>query len=318
LTDNEKSNDDETKKPEENKESERAKEPEPSKDKLVTLNMRVTPAIKEALKKISPEGKMTAKVTELIENEAKQSGAHIQIDVSYERLVSEVEEHQQELQSIKKALSSRFDLINAVAQKTTPLTVENVDTIIKGLLTYKVSSQDDFTERDKNTFINWLETWQKSKKAEKIRDKLRAEKYGVTIPEAENVDQGPAVQERYISEKDSCKCSYLPKHTLFEHNQRAFHIHDGMLHGINQFINTPQKILDRISQMGMDHTSSKEEKELIVKYLIEHGSYNQKVMVNDYFFSHNFPMPFPECMTNELIEKQKDVVPWKPEKSDRD
>jgi hypothetical protein len=305
----------ESEEPEENKQPESTKE---TSDKLVTLNMRVTPAIKEALKKIAPDVKMTAKVTELIENDFKQSGGKIQIDTSYDRLASEVEGYRRDLDSIEKALNSKFDRINDIAQRTMPLTLENVDAIIKWLLTYKVNSQDGFSEYDKKRFATWLEKWRESKNAERKLDKIRAEKYGVTIFEPENTGQGPALHERHISEEDICQCSYRPKHTLFEHNQRAFHIQDGMKHGINQFINTPEAQLDMIKQFGMEHTTSKEEKDMMIKYLHEHGTDQQKVMLNNYFFNHNFPAPFPDLVTKELSEKQKLVVPWKPEKSESD
>ena len=305
MADNEKS---ETGEP---KESEKANEVDTLSEKLETLNMRVRPATKAALKKLAPDGQMTSFVTELIEGAVKQGGGKISIDSSYERLLSETEKYRRELDSIEKALGDKFELVRGVAQKTMALNLQTVDLIVKELLQHQVNHhKDGFSERDKNDFIDWLETWKKNENAEKQLKRVQFEKYGVTIPENLNQEQALAKPKRFISKKDRCRCGGRPEHTLFEHNQRAFHIQDGMHHGINQFCDTPEKQLERINRAGSDHATSKEEKDMIVKYLKEYGSNNQKEMVNIYFYNHGFPPPFPEI---EKVEDQKPIILWKPE-----
>lgn len=306
--------DNENPKIDESKESEKTKEVDLATEKLETLNMRVRPATKAALKKLVPDGQMTSFVTELIEGAVKQSGGKIPIDSSYERLVSETEKYRRDLDSIEKALGDKFELVRSVAQKSTLLNHQTVDLIVKELLQHQVNHhKDGFNERDKNDFINWLETWKKNEKTEKQLKRLRSEKYGVSIPEDLKQEQALAKPKRFIRKKDRCGCSYQPEHTLFEHNQRAYHIHDEMLHGCRQFINNPIAQLDTIKRFGMHYTTSKEEKEMVVEYLKKQGSNTQKAMLNNYFFSHNFPVPFPDCLTQEDIDWQKTVIPWKPE-----
>jgi hypothetical protein len=307
LTEKEDSN-----KTKESNQPEKAKEAEPSNDKLKTLNMRMHPSTIIALKKICPDGQMTATVTELIEHAIKQSGGKIQNDGSYEKLVSDAESYRRKLDGLEKAMNHTFARMHNIAQKELLLTIENADQIIVGFLKYPLNPEkDNFTERDRNDYVQWLECWVKNKNAEQALSQARTEKYGVTVLDSsKQPKREEAKTERYISEKDRCGCSARPKHTLFEHNQRAFHIQDGMHHGINQFCDTPQEQLERINRFGSDHATSKEEKDMIVKYLKEHGSNNQKEMVNIYFYNHGFPPPFPEI---EKVEDQKPIILWKPE-----
>ncbi len=151
---------------------------------------------------------MTSFVTELIEGAVKQGGGKISIDSSYERLLSETEKYRRELDSIEKALGDKFELVRGVAQKTMALNLQTVDLIVKELLQHQVNHhKDGFSERDKNDFIDWLETWKKNENAEKQLKRVQFEKYGVTIPENLNQEQALAKPKRFISKKDRCRCS---------------------------------------------------------------------------------------------------------------
>lgn len=217
------------------------------------------------------------------------------------------------MERLRKVLNDRKYAVERVAVREIPLTIENIPSIIQYIREYVrsgIKSTDGFSKYNVEDYISFLEAMKRHDDVQGDLDKCRDAKLGaVADAKTENGSTGKAKaakkERRYIAPEDKCGCGVYELKE--EHNPRCYHVHDGMRHGIdptNQNTGTPEGQLMMIRKSGMYHTTSAEEKAMVVEYLKDKGTDNQKIMVNNYFLSHNFTAPFTE-LVNEKFEEEE-------------
>ena len=284
------------------------------------ITLRVPKKLVKALDEIVPKGKRNEEFVSMAEQRLEKGGNSEAIkDDRFERLCVEADGYRREIDKLRKVLGHKMHLIDAIALSLMPLTPENIPRIIKYISSYSKTSlkpSDGFSAFNVLDYIRFLEEMLKHSLVQTEIDKFRAEQSKDV--DVENISprtsqDGEAKkttrkkEQRYIPEINRCGCGVYE--TKEEHNPRCFHIHDEMRHGIdstNQNTGTPQGQLMMIRKFGMDHTTSAEEKAMVVDYLKDKGTDNQKIMVNNYFLSHNFTAPFIE-LVNEKFEEEEEA-----------
>jgi hypothetical protein len=287
-----------------NKKDEKSSSEDEKKDfQMVTI--RVPKPLLTAYDKTCLVGGRAEGVRTMMQEKVEKSGNQVQATVSLPDLQSKADRCRREVERLRKVMATNntLEAVGTVALRFHPLEPENIPLIIRELRNYAIKLEDGFDRGDVEDFIEYLEVKRKHVNLLKEIDDYLKKAEIVESDSANRLsgkEKGNGKGRRYISPKDLCDCGV--HETKAEHNPRCFHVADETLHGINPHLDTPLKQLQMISRFGEQHTTSAEEKAMIVEYLKEYGTTNQKALVNAYFKSHNFPVPFPECQQESLNE----------------
>lgn len=240
------------------------------KSKMVTL--RVPPEILEAFDKTHVEGDRNESLIDLMKQKVEVSGNKIEAMVDYEKLESRAESCRREMERIKKALNTKFAVIQDIALRNTEFKPENLPSIIKEILQYPITYQTPFGKNDVHDYIVYLERKCEHEKLLKEIGPIRNAKYGITvITEAiSETPEQPTSQrkKRYINPKDLCGCGRYE--TLEEHNRRCLRIAEEMKQCSKEVHIDPLNMIRMIADY--DYVSlDKEQKSILELYLTEHS-----------------------------------------------
>ncbi len=290
---------------EDKKQDENKTEPQSTDDsnKIVKVLVRVPKDILDAYDKDVPEKGRNKSIVEMMTKKATEGGnGEAVAAASYEKLAKEAEDVRRDMERIKKALGPRLQAIRRVALTNLAETPENIPKIIKLIDRYEIKERDGFTHLHRLDYIRFLEqTLNHSKLEGKIKPFKDAKYKDVDLGNSQietGSTKGKSKKDqprRYIPPEQRCWCGR--NETRAEHNRRCYHVLDEMRHGVNLgniYTGTPEGQLKMIRDYGEEHSTSAEEKQMIIDYLNKQGTKRQKILVNQYFESHNYPAPFPE------------------------
>jgi hypothetical protein len=283
-------------------------------DDTQLITVRVPKELLQAFDKTTPDKERTKTVRDMMEQRVVQFSGGQPLAMNLEKLKAQTDDSRREMERLRKVLNDRKGAVERVALREIPLTIENIPAIIQYIREYVrkgIKAQDGFSTYNVEDYISFLEAMKNHDEVQRDLDKCRDAKPGAgAVAKPDNVSLGKAKvakkERRYIAPEDRCSCGIYELKA--EHNPRCFHVHDGMRHGIdptNLNTGTPKGQLMMIRKFGMDHTTSAEEKTMVVDYLKEEGTVNQKILVNHYFLSHNFDVPFPELSDRKFEEEEE-------------
>ena len=286
-----------------------------SEDDTQLITVRVPKELLQAFDKTTPDKERTKTVRELMEQRVLQFSNGQPLAVNYEKLKSEADGYRRDMERLRKVLNDRKYAVERVAVREIPLTVENIPSIIEYIREYVrkgIKAQDGFSTYNVEDYISFLEAMKNHDDVQGELDKCRDAKLGaVAVAKTENGSPGKAKavkkERRYIAPEDRCGCGVYE--TKAEHNPRCFHKQEVDSHHLdptNPNTGNPEGQLRMINRFGSCHSTSVEEKKMVVDYLREKGTDRQKVMVNNYFSYHNFDAPFPELLDKKFEEEEEE------------